>query len=332
LVAASRSASPSTTNPRSWAVAAGIPITTVKLPAACVPTSAAAMAGLAAPGLAAGVNAGTALETVTGLMSDVLTAGATGMGASVGGETSADGVTEKTCADGVLTTGVLATGVLDGALLGDGDGDGEAAMTGTVPAAAGIVGMAGLEAAPAVAVRVTEVAPEATGSCACIWNDDGVTALPIGPIVHVAAPFPLGQRLVNAGCSPWGAAVSVTDTPDAGPFWVETCTVKDAARPGLTLDADVWTLTHNCACGDDVEAAGSGSHWELVTASAGGLPCAMPSSPRTPEIRQAATTRRRGSRRRPEATMTSAISSSPLGFRFVRSIPGRIRRPGQAPR
>jgi len=149
-------------NPRSWAVAADIPMTMVKLPAAGVPTSAAGLAGGAAAGLAGGVITGRMLETSTGLRSEVLTLGA-GMDASVGVAASAGRVAWEACAGDVL-----AAGVLDGDLLGDAAG----ALTDTVPAAAGIVVMAGVVAASAVAVsvtEVTEVAVEATWIWACIW-------------------------------------------------------------------------------------------------------------------------------------------------------------------
>ncbi len=143
-------------SPSNWAVAADIPITMVKLPAAGVPTSAAGLAGLAATGLGEGVITGRALATLTGVMNDVLTPG---MGPGVGGGASASGVTGDSCGGGVL-----AAGVPGGDLLGDGDGD-AAAATDTVPAAAGIVVMAGLVVASAVAVRVTgvpELVPEVT--------------------------------------------------------------------------------------------------------------------------------------------------------------------------
>jgi hypothetical protein len=106
-------------------------------------------------------------------------------------------------------------------------GDVFGALTLTVLDAAGTVVMAGLAAA-AVAVRVTdvtEVALEATGICACIRKADGDTAVPIDPIVQVADPFPLGQRLLNLGSPPWGVAASVTVTPDSGPFLAKTTTV-----------------------------------------------------------------------------------------------------------
>ena len=44
---------------------------------------------------------------------------------------------------------------------------------------------------------------------------------------------------------PEGATASVTDTPEAGPFWVETWTVNEAAWPRLTLASDAWTVTHS---------------------------------------------------------------------------------------
>lgn len=138
--------------------------------------------------------------------------------------------------------------------------------------------------------------------------------VPSDPIVHAAVPFPLGQRLANSGCWPWGVAVSVTDTPEAGPFSVETCTVYDAAWPGLMLDWDGWTLTHSSvgfedeavegeALGDADAAVGSGSHWELravsaaaavVSADAAGMPCGPLTRPQLrepPDMRQAASTR-----------------------------------------
>jgi hypothetical protein len=114
---------------------------------------------------------------------------------------------------------VLAAGVLAAAV---------GALTVTVWLAVGSSAMAGLVVALAVTVRVTdvtEVAPEATWIWACIWSSDEATAVPIEPIVHVADPSPLGQRLVNSASSPCGAAVRPTSTPEAVPFSAETCTV-----------------------------------------------------------------------------------------------------------
>jgi hypothetical protein len=176
-----------------------------------------------------------------------------------------------------------AAGEADGAgvLVGDGLAGGVLAaavgvLTATVSAAVGSTVMAGLVTASAVAVRVTDVidvTSDATGICACIWSDDGASAVAIDPIVQVAEPSPLGQRPVKDGSSPCGAAVSVTETPAAAPFAAQTCTVYDAAWPAVMLDWEVWTLTHNSAwvveaVGDGVAAADSGSHCELVAASA----------------------------------------------------------------
>jgi hypothetical protein len=57
-----------------------------------------------------------------------------------------------------------------------------------------------------------------------------VTEVPSDPIVQVAEPFPPGRRPVNVAAWPRGEAASVTDTPDAEPFWTETWTVNGAAR------------------------------------------------------------------------------------------------------
>jgi hypothetical protein len=146
-------------------------------------------------------------------------------GSSVG---AAPGTVTVTCGAGVLAAGVPAWGVLVADLLGDAAG----ALTVTVSDAAGSVAMAGLVVASAVAVSVTdvtEVALEATGICACIWNDEGDTEVASDPSVQVADPFPLGHRPLNVAVSPCGAALSVTDTADAGPLAADTCTMYDAA-------------------------------------------------------------------------------------------------------
>jgi len=65
--------------------------------------------------------------------------------------------------------------------------------------------------------------------------------------VHEPDPSPLGHMPVNTGSTPDGAELSVTDTPDTGPFSADTCTLKDAVCPGLTLDWEFWTLTHSSA-------------------------------------------------------------------------------------
>jgi hypothetical protein len=207
-------------NPSSWAVAADIPMSTVKLLAAGVPVSETGLGGASIVGTAAGEITGRMLATLTGLISDVLTgSGVVGMGPIVGTRPTAGIVLGEATGEGVLVGDLLAAGVLAAAV---------GALTVTVSIAVGSSVMAGLVAASAVAVNVTDVtelAPEATWICACIWYAVGDTAVASDPIVHVADPFPPGQRLVNSGSSPCGSPVSVTETPEAGPFSVETCTV-----------------------------------------------------------------------------------------------------------
>jgi hypothetical protein len=269
LVAANKSTSPSAMDPSSSAVDMGS--TKVKLLADGDPvTVAGPTAAVAGPGAAvacAGVT-GSTLATPAGLISGVPTPEGVASAVPVAGVVAAAGgaVAGEADGEGVLAGDRLAGGVVAAAV---------GALTVTVSSAAGSTVIAGLVAASAVAVRVTEVTdvvPEATAICACIWYDDGVTAVASAPIVQVADPSPLGQRPVNEGSSPCGVPVSVTDTPDAEPFAAQTCTVYDAAWPLVMLDWEVWTLTHNSAwveaVGDGVAAEGSGSHCELVAATA----------------------------------------------------------------
>jgi hypothetical protein len=100
----------------------------------------------------------------------------------------------------------------------------EAAVTEVVAAAAGGVHFV-LVTALAVAVsatELTEVALAATGICASMLTS---WPLVIDPTLHEAVPSPLAQPLLNAGFWLDGCAVSATDTPEADPFLVETCTV-----------------------------------------------------------------------------------------------------------
>jgi hypothetical protein len=196
-------------------------------------------------------------------------------------------------------------------LAGDLPGDATGALTVTVAAAAGSVVIAILAAASAVAVsvtEVTEVAVEATGICACIWYEAGDTEVASVPITQVADPFPLGHRPVKVATWPCGAALSVTDTPEAGPFWAETCTVYDAAWPRVIAGSEAWTVTHSSVAGEgddetlgEDEALGDGpadrgSHWELVAAGAAdaaGIPVRLtrPPARQPPDIRHAASSR-----------------------------------------
>ena len=235
-------------------------------------------------GTATGVMAGRVPTPLAGLITadGLTTAGVGSVDPTVGGGAAAGTVLAE--ATGVVAAGVVAAGVVAAGVVAAGvvaacvvaAGVVAAAvvpLTVTVPLAVGSAVMAGLVAAAAAAVRVTdvtEVALEATWICACIWNTDGVTGVAISPIVHVADPSPPGQRLVNTGSSPCGAPVTVTETPGAGPFSAETCTMKEAVWPSLMLDSLAWTLTHSSTegLGAGVVSEGSGSHWGLAAPSA----------------------------------------------------------------
>jgi hypothetical protein len=211
------------TPPRTSAVAAGI--TSVKLPASGPPFFRAGLdwtsaAGLARPlGAAEGVMTGSRLATLPGLTRAVIslcglgTVGSVGTAPVTGSVGSADGGAEEGGA------------VLDGE--GERDGAG-AGLTVTDAAAVGTVVIGGLVVALAVAVSVAAMpaeVPSGTPIYACIWNDDGETSVASDPIVHEAEPSPLGHKSLNVGCAVAGTAVSVTDTPDAGPFCIQTVTV-----------------------------------------------------------------------------------------------------------
>ena len=240
---------------------------------------------------------------------------------------------------GLLTGLICATGedagaVLAGVLVGDALAE-AAAATLTVWDAAGMAAMAGLVAASAVAVsvtEVTEVALEETAIWACSWYAAGATEVPSDPIVQVADPFPPGQRPVNVAAWPCGAVASVTDTPDAGPFWAETWTVNDAAWPRLMPDWDACTLTHSSACAEDededeeAEATVKGSHCELAAEAAS----ATADAPGTPPIRPHAT----GPAQMRQAASTRAVPRriGTILFLPFTGIPPRIRRPARAPR
>ena len=99
-----------------------------------------------------------------------------------------------------------------------------AAVTAVVPVAAGGVHLAVL-AMLAVAVSftdVTDVALDATAICALRFTGLAVVT---EATVHEVVPSPLVQPLVNVGFWLDGREVSATDTFEAEPFLVETCTV-----------------------------------------------------------------------------------------------------------
>ncbi len=78
------------------------------------------------------------------------------------------------------------------------------------------------------------------------------------------------MALVNAGFWLDGCEASATDTPEADPFTVQTCTTKAAFCPRWTVDCERWTLTHSsgdptygpcksegdAACGDEPDGEG----------------------------------------------------------------------------
>ena len=105
----------------------------------------------------------------------------------------------------------------------DADAEAEAEVTAVVSAAAGGVHF---EVVVTVAVAVsfteaTEVAFDATATLAprvtaCLSVTEAM--------LHVAVPSSLAQPLLNLGGTLDGCAASPTVTPDADPFFVETCT------------------------------------------------------------------------------------------------------------
>lgn len=140
----------------------------------------------------------------------------------------------------LLSTGMMPTGLLGVA----GAGWEAAAVTLTVAVAAGGV-QAALVAMLAVAVSFTEVteeAPNATGTCAA---KDTVLVSVTERTVHFAVPSPVLQPLVNVGSRLDGSVPRARDTPEAGPFSVDTCTVKDALWPRWILAWERWTVTQS---------------------------------------------------------------------------------------
>ena len=98
-----------------------------------------------------------------------------------------------------------------------------AAVTAVVSAAAGGVHFA-VVTTLAVAVsftELTEVALDATAICASRLAGCLVVT---EPMLHEAVPSPVAQPLVKVGFWLDGCTVSATDTSEADPFWVETCT------------------------------------------------------------------------------------------------------------
>jgi hypothetical protein len=119
----------------------------------------------------------------------------------------------------------------------------EAAVTAVVSAAAGGVHFV-VVTTLAVAVsftELTEVAFDATAIRASRLVTFVVTELSR----HEAVPSSLAHPLLNVGFWLDGCAVSATDTSEADPFLVQTCTTYPAVWPVLMLDCERWTLTHS---------------------------------------------------------------------------------------
>ena len=200
LVPAKVRASATTMIPNTWAVADDMFTARVKLPASGEPVSATGLPVLSVTGVgttATGVIVGRSLATFCGVSTEV----AVGVGVNTTGGSTVGSV--ALLAGLTTATGLDVGGKLDGDgdLVGDGLADATVPLTVTVPDVAGSAAMAGLTAASAVAVGVTDVTDEpalaGTAICACIWYVAGVTDVASAPTAQVAAPFPPGQLAVN---------------------------------------------------------------------------------------------------------------------------------------
>jgi hypothetical protein len=163
--------------------------------------------------------------------------------------------------------------------------DAAATVTAVVSAAAGGVHFV-VVTTLAVAVSFTEltaVAFDATAICAFRLVAFVVTELRS----HEAVPSSLAHPLLNVGFWLDGCAVSATDTSEADPFSVQTCTTYPAVCPVLMLDCERWTLTHSSGGAvvpvlplplPLVTGLGSelGSELGLVATSASSVPAAVP--------------------------------------------------------
>ena len=206
--------------PNTWAVAADMFSARVKVPACGEPVSATGLPGVPVTGVGVGTGttSGRSLATLAGVNSDVTPAG---VGTATGGSTvaSAGVLTGLTCATGDVLADVFFGGT-------DADADAEAEAPLTDCDAEGLAAIAGLVAASAVAVSVTDVtelAEDATAICACSEYAVGASEVPSDPIVQVAEPFPPGQRPVTWPSGPAGK-------PPASP--TPRLPNRSAPRPG----------------------------------------------------------------------------------------------------
>ena len=181
---------------------------------------------------------------------------------------------------GMGPSGSTAMWVTSGEALAELFGEAAAAVTAVVSAAAGGVHFV-VVTTLAVAVsftELTEVAFDATAICAFRLVAFVVTELRS----HEAVPSSLAHPLLNVGFWLDGCVVSATDTSEADPFSVQTCTMYPAVWPVLMLDCERWTLTHSSG-GAVVPVlplplplvTGLGSELGLVATSSSSVPAAV---------------------------------------------------------
>ena len=222
-VAVSMMASPSAIRPATWAVKTGVPSETGDASAA---GAALRLLGWAAAVVGAGLASGNGL--IAGNRPAALPAPMSMLASPLRAGMCPSGSTARFGAAGEALT----------------DFAGAAAVTAVVIAAAGLFHVV-VVTTLAVAVsftEVTEVAFDATVIRAFrLAGCFVVTELRL----HDAVPSPLAHPLLNVGFWLDGCAVSATDTSEADPFWVVTCTTKVAVWPRLMLDWERWTCTHS---------------------------------------------------------------------------------------
>ena len=105
----------------------------------------------------------------------------------------------------------------------DGDAEAEAEVTAVVSVAAGGVHFE-VVATAAVTVSFTELTEVAFDATATLTPRVTVCLSVTEAMLHEAVPSSLAQPLLNLGRTVDGCAASLTVTPDADPFFVETCT------------------------------------------------------------------------------------------------------------
>jgi hypothetical protein len=207
-------ASPTAIRPATWAVDAGVSADTGDTSDTGAVSRLLGCVSADAPGLAPGnaVMAGKSWAALPAPMSTLAAPFRLGMGPS--------GSVPRSLIPAGSPVGESAA---DAEADAEADADAEAEVTAVVSAAAGGVHF---EVVATVAVTVsfteaTEVAFDATATLAprvtgCLSVTDAM--------LHEAVPSSLAQPLLNLGRTLDGCAASPTVTPDADPFFVETCT------------------------------------------------------------------------------------------------------------